>query len=227
MDTAVLERPPVRIGDSEALRSFKQGVDSLLERRRYFISQVLPKLIENQDYYVIKGRKVLAKGGAEKLAGIYSLTASFRRDNETMEAFDSIPGLVAYVCDLSRGGDGVILGQGRGASTLNENGKDANKTIKMATKSAYIDAVIRSTGLSDIFTQDIQGSPVLPESAPTDRDQEERRDKMITDRQRELLTQLIYQNIHDSNRAEKWIASLDDLSRTEASEQISSFIGVR
>ncbi|MCX6713274.1 MAG: hypothetical protein NTY66_03655, partial [Candidatus Vogelbacteria bacterium] len=155
-DTAVIEKPPVRLGDSEAFQSFKQGVDSLMERRRYFISQVLPKLKENQDYYVIKGRKCLAKGGAEKLASIYNLTASFERDNDTMGAFGDLPGLIAYVCNLSR--NGIPAGQGRGSSSLDRNGGDPNKTIKMATKSSYIDSVIRTTGLSDIFTQDIDQS---------------------------------------------------------------------
>ena len=39
---------------NESFELFKKGVDDLLEKRSYFISQVLPKLKENQDYYVKK-----------------------------------------------------------------------------------------------------------------------------------------------------------------------------
>ncbi|MDO8669113.1 MAG: hypothetical protein Q7K65_02375 [Candidatus Buchananbacteria bacterium] len=139
---------------ADTLEAFKQGVDNLLAKRSYFISQVLPKLQENQDYYEIKGRKSLAKGGAEKLANIYNLTATFKRDDDTMNAFSEVKDIIAYVCNLCR--NNQVVGQGRGAATLSKNQWDVNKTIKMSQKSSYIDAVIRTTGLSDIFTQDIE-----------------------------------------------------------------------
>ncbi len=139
----------------DSLEHFKKSVDNLLSKRAYFISQVLPKLKDNQDYYVIKGRKSLAKGGAEKLASIYNFIAEFRQDVETTDMLKSVPGLVAFVCNLV-GKGGQLAGQGRGSSTLAKNQGDANKTIKIAQKSAFIDAVIRSTGLSDLFTQDIE-----------------------------------------------------------------------
>ena len=76
------------------------------------------------------------------------------------------------------------MGQGRGASTLEKNEGDPNKTIKMAQKSAYIDSTIRATGLSDLFSQDLEDmQPVqikkveAPKEIP-----------LITSRQKELLT---------------------------------------
>ena len=105
----------VTVQQSKSMNEFKMGVNDLLERRSYFISQVLPKLKENFDFYVIKGKKSLSKGGAEKLCSIYNLSATFEKDAETMSSF-SIPGLIAYTCTLSR--NGVIQGQGRGCSTL-------------------------------------------------------------------------------------------------------------
>ena len=78
------------IQENESLELFKQGVDNLLAKRSYFISQVLPRLKEDQDYYVIKGKKSLAKGGAEKLASIYSLIATFEKDKESSELCDAI-----------------------------------------------------------------------------------------------------------------------------------------
>ena len=44
---------------SDTLQSFKDGVDNLLAKRSYFISQVLPNLKEGQEYYIIKGKKVI------------------------------------------------------------------------------------------------------------------------------------------------------------------------
>jgi|TARA_R100001530_G_scaffold2201_1_gene3664 hypothetical protein len=141
------------VNQETTLATFKQGVDDLLAKREYFISQVLPKLKEKQDFHIILGKKSLSKGGAEKLASIYQLVATFDKDNDTVEMLSEVKGMVAYVCDLKRGG--FIVGQGRGADTLGGNNGDPNKTIKMAQKRAYVDAVIRTTGLSDIFTQDM------------------------------------------------------------------------
>ena len=142
----------------DSLEYFKRSVDNLLAKRSYFISQVLPKLKENQDYFIIKGRKSLAKGGAEKLAGIYNFVAEFKQDIEATDMLKSVPGLVAFVCNLTK--NGQLVGQGRGSSTLAKNQGDPNKTIKMAQKSAYIDALIRTTGLSDLFTQDVEDLPI-------------------------------------------------------------------
>lgn len=133
---------------------YKHQVDALLESRSYFISKVLPILHENQDYFTIMGKKSLAKGGAEKLATIFNLSAEFSVDKDTMELLKQ-EGLVAYVCNL-KGKDGQLKGQGRGADILARNRGDANKTIKMAQKRAFVDAVIRTTSLSDIFTQDLE-----------------------------------------------------------------------
>lgn len=140
------------------LSDYKSGVDNLLAQRDYFKQKVEPILIEKQDYFTILGKKSLAKGGAEKLASIFNLTATFERDKEGIEMLGDVKGLVAYVCNLTNR-NGQIVGQGRGADTLQRNQNDPNKTIKMAQKRAYVDAVIRTTGLSDIFTQDLEDEP--------------------------------------------------------------------
>ena len=48
-------------------------IDSFLKMRQAFITKVLTICVEGQDYHVIKGKKSLAKGGAEKM--------SFRRES--------------------------------------------------------------------------------------------------------------------------------------------------
>ncbi|MBI2120934.1 MAG: hypothetical protein HYT94_04910 [Parcubacteria group bacterium] len=153
------------VKEEDGIADFKIGVDSLLAKRTYFQKRVLPLMVENRDYYTIKGKKSLSKAGAEKLASIYNLVATFERDKETIDCFGGVEGLVAYVCTLTRNGE--VVGQGRGAATLKSNGGDANKTMKMAEKSSYISSVIRSTGLSDIFTSDLEDmDPNLISPAP-------------------------------------------------------------
>lgn len=147
------------------LDGFKRAVNELLAKREYFASKVMPFLKEGQDYYTIRGRRSLAKGGAEKLASMYGLVATFERDRETAEMLGDVKGMVAYVCTLTK--NGRVAGQGRGADTLARNGNDPNKTIKLAQKRAYVDAVIRATSLSDIFTQDLEDmDPAQIQPAP-------------------------------------------------------------
>ena len=133
----------------------KKQVTALIDSRQYFIDKVLPILKDKQDFFVIKGKKSLAKGGAEKLTTIFGLTAKFEMDKEMMEVLVEQKGLIAFKCTLEDA-EGTFKGEGRGADTVARNQNDPNKAIKMAQKRAYIDAVIRTTGLSDIFTQDLE-----------------------------------------------------------------------
>lgn len=215
-NSTVIERPPVRLGDSEAFLSFKQGLDSVLERRKY----ILPLLKEGRDYHVIKGRKSLGKSGAELIASAFGYVAEFQRDT----IFDQMPGVVSFICNLTNK-DGKPVGQGRGASSLEKTDGDPNKCLKMAEKSSFVSAIIRSSSLSDLFSQDLENldiNQVMPDYV-----EEVRKPDTISERQKSLLISLIYQNVHDSNRAENWIAGLDELTKAEASEEISSFIGVK
>ena len=63
---------------------------------------------------------------------------------------------------------GEVVGEGVGARFVEkqDNG-DLNKALKMASKSAMIDATLRCAGISEIFTQDVedmgmQDSPTSP-----------------------------------------------------------------
>jgi len=180
-------------------------VDQMIKNRNYIVEKVKPLLITDIDIYQFEGMKKpsLGKPGAEKLAAIFGLTASFEVDKETMQVMGSTTGgkqYIAYICNLYRHGQPV--GQGRGATlveyertnyrnaTVEEynqvkddpefyagDWKEAkgkfgkyykvkdgvvfdqlalNKAIKMAQKSAFVDGVIRTTGMSDLFTQDIE-----------------------------------------------------------------------
>lgn len=132
----------------------KADIDSYLSIRQDFIKKVNAICIEGKDYHVIQGKKSLAKGGAEKIASIFKWNASFKADEDTLKMVGDTPGLIAYVCTLTQGDN--FIGEGRGSALVAKNQGDVNKTIKMAQKSAFIDAVLRSSGLSDFFTQDLE-----------------------------------------------------------------------
>ncbi len=107
---------PVVIRTGDSMSAFKHNADSMLSKRSYFISVVLPKLQEGLDFYVIKGRKSLGKSGAEKISEIYNLVATFERDSSVIEMLGEIKGLVAFICILRRGDK--IFGEGRGADHI-------------------------------------------------------------------------------------------------------------
>ncbi len=139
-------------------------IDGFLVKRKEFIEKVSAICVEGKDFHVIQGKKSLAKGGAEKIASIFNWKANFHQDKETMEMLGDLKGTLVYVCTLfkmsqSWNEDRDNVGEGRGAATLQKNGGDVNKTIKMAQKSAFIDAVLRASGLSDFFTQDLEDMP--------------------------------------------------------------------
>lgn len=131
-------------------------IDEYIALRQAFIQKVNAICVEGKDYHVIQGKKSLAKGGAEKIASIFHWTAKFEKDTESLEMLGEIKGLVAFKCTLM---NGQFVGEGRGAASLIRNSNDPNKTLKMAQKSAFIDAVLRASGLSDFYTQDLEDMP--------------------------------------------------------------------
>lgn len=132
-------------------------IDTWIEMRKDFTKKVVSIMVEGKDFHKIKfgGKEVqvLAKGGAEKVASALGWKAEFIKDSETYEMLGSPAGTLCYICNLK---NGEFVGQGRGARNIRQDQGDVNKTIKMAQKSAFIDAVLRGSGLSDLFTQDLE-----------------------------------------------------------------------
>jgi hypothetical protein len=90
--------------------------------------------------------------------------------------------IVIVKCELHTG-SGFVAGEGSGARSIIQDSGDINKSIKMAEKSAHIDATLRVAGLSELFTQgledtsnaargdipldaDRQASPATPQQSP-------------------------------------------------------------
>ncbi len=184
-------------------------IDGFILKRQEFIQKVNAICVEGKDYHVIQGKKSLAKGGAEKIAAIFGWTAKFAKDQETYDMLSkSFPNdaLVAYYCWLTKPMDDQFhtLGQGRGAALLSKNAKDPNKTIKMAQKSAFIDAVLRASGLSDFFTQDLEDMGNVETNHPQRQQQQNQQPKKVeamdlpTDKQMGLIKNLKEQKGYSS-----------------------------
>jgi hypothetical protein len=58
-------------------------------------------------------------------------------------------------CEL-KDGQGNVVAVGVGARSVAQDAGDLNKCLKMAEKSAHIDATLRMAGLSEVFTQDLE-----------------------------------------------------------------------
>ncbi len=98
----------------------------------------------------------LFKPGSEKFCSLLHLRPTFVRDDETWEMAGKRANLFCYKCILLDQKDRVI-GEGRGAADLNEKASwTINNAVKIAEKRAQIDAVLRTGGLSDFFTQDLE-----------------------------------------------------------------------
>jgi hypothetical protein len=142
--------------------ALEYNIDAFLIKRSEFIEKVNAIMVDGKDYHIIQNKKSMAKGGAEKIASIFNWQAAFKKDTESLEMFgDAVKGTVAFICTLTK--DESFIGEGRGAAMLSKNAGDPNKTIKMAQKSAFIDAVLRASGLSDFFTQDLEDMNLPPQ----------------------------------------------------------------
>ena len=99
----------------------------------------------------------LWKPGAEKICGLLGLIPRFPNLSEyetaTLKGIDIK--MVIIKCELHTG-NGFIAAEGTGARRVAQDAGDINKSLKMAEKSAHIDATLRLAGLSELFTQDLE-----------------------------------------------------------------------
>jgi hypothetical protein len=88
------------------------------------------------------------------------VTATFPtlKDYEAAALDRRDPSQIILRCHLVNA-DGQIVADGVGARSVDQDYGDINKALKMAIKSAMIDATLRMAGLSEIFTQDLEDQP--------------------------------------------------------------------
>jgi hypothetical protein len=99
----------------------------------------------------------LWKPGAEKICGMLGLIPRFPNLAEYERAALGAGDVKVIIlkCELHTG-NGFVAAEGTGARKIDQDRGDINKSLKMAEKSAHIDAILRVAGLSELFTQDIE-----------------------------------------------------------------------
>jgi hypothetical protein len=103
----------------------------------------------------------LFKPGAEKISGMLGMTVHYPSLAAYENAFLSGKEVTQVImrCEL-QDAHGRVVAEGVGARSLTQDYGDINKALKMAEKSAHIDATLRLAGLSEVFTQDIEDRPI-------------------------------------------------------------------
>ena len=180
---------------------------------------------------VKESKPSLFKPGSEKFCSLFHFRPVFEKDSDTWEMSGKTPGLFCYKCQLIAG-NGSIVGEGRGAAKLTEKmGWTENNAIKIAEKRAQIDAVLRTGGLSDFFTQDLEDMPKEQLSGEAEGhprpSQESRPTQPLQGPITEPQTKAIFYNIKRLGASEEdlkkkfGIAHISELTKQEASNLIT------
>ncbi|MBL0283119.1 MAG: hypothetical protein IPQ01_03950 [Zoogloea sp.] len=103
----------------------------------------------------------LFKPGAEKITGMLGMTVHYPSLPDYEQAVLNGTALTTVMlrCEL-RDAHGRVIAEGVGARNVSQDYGDMNKTLKMAEKSAHIDATLRCAGLSECYSQDLEDRPV-------------------------------------------------------------------
>lgn len=102
-------------------------------------------------------KKTLKKPGAEKLCRVFDTHPRWIRDYESWEMFGKPAGTGFMICQIVDNKTQKVIGEGRGASTIGQKGRDANKAVKNLEKCAIVDAALYTFMMSEFFTQDDGG----------------------------------------------------------------------
>ncbi len=156
--------------------TFQEGLDRRRQNRASLMSWVRDALVEGLDFgkiHVVGRNKCQAgkscqnpahfskpslfKPGAEKICGMLGVTVRYPTlpDYEKAALTGSTLNQVIIRCEILDA-SGRVVADGVGARSLAQDNGDINKALKMAEKSAHIDATLRMAGLSEVFTQDIE-----------------------------------------------------------------------
>lgn len=121
------------------------------------------------------------KAGADFLCDVFGVIDTYEADEAGWRQLGAKDGTFVYTCRLVSRSTGEIVGEGRGARRVGQKGGDENNSLKMAKKSAKVDAVLNAWALADLFTQDLEDlgqaaheNPAASDDAPTAKPREDR-----------------------------------------------------
>lgn len=141
---------------------FRAGLDRRKQNRSALMEWVRSALVEGVDFGSIPTKRgpskpSLWKPGAEKICGMLGVTVHFPTlaDYEQAALQGTELKHIIMRCAI-QDASGRVVADGVGARSLAQDYGDINKALKMAEKSAHIDATLRMAGLSEVFTQDLE-----------------------------------------------------------------------
>jgi len=194
-------------------------------------------------------RPMLFKGGAELIINVLGLTACYPNlyQYELACVHKMEISRVILKCELKTN-NGTIVSEGNGARHIRDEGWSLNKAIKMAAKSAMIDATIQVSGLSGVFVKTHQHTLTkvtdchqnnLPGKSECNFNNLPRmsncngtftEDKPITPKQKDLIQRIAGRRGLTTEGLEKAVQrlfgkDLDELNRVEASRFINHLNG--
>jgi len=144
------------------VEAFSSGLSRRKENRAMLMEWVRAAMVEGVDFGCIPTRRgpskpSLWKPGAEKICGMLGVSVHFPTLHDYEQA--ALHGVdlqnIIVRCEIKDASGGVVA-DGIGARSLKQDYGDINKALKMAEKSAHIDATLRMAGLSEVFTQDLE-----------------------------------------------------------------------
>jgi len=206
---------------------FRAGLDRRRENRAALMAWIREALVEGVDYGRIPTRRgpskpSMWKPGAEKICGMLGVTVHYPTLHDYEQA--ALHGVqfqhIIIRCEL-KDAAGHVVADGVGARSIKQDYGDINKALKMAEKSAHIDATLRMAGLSEVFTQDLEDmtngkdmeeTPRHPRTDPaqagsreTKKNQEKANVEYISDAQHRRLEARIKELGLDRGRVKTWL----------------------
>tara|TARA_R100001463_G_scaffold51900_3_gene102634 strand:+ start:310 stop:1104 length:795 start_codon:yes stop_codon:yes gene_type:complete len=210
-------------------KSLLKNMDKRTGTRDALIKWISTNLIEGTDYAARRGsKKNLEKPGAEKIVSATGLTPEFPSLNKYEESAYSGVDIKEIVirCELRM--HNMVIGTGIGGRLVKEDHGNINKALKMAKKSALIDAVITTYGLTAMFDQDwnekdqkeqrqreMRANTKQPQAKKpsTLEDMKEQEKKSAKNQTKDELTKNIFKVI-DNMKGEQKAQVLDFISRS-------------
>jgi hypothetical protein len=150
----VVARNPLDIDHS----NFTGSMSNREKNRNALIEWCSATFKEKVDYgKVVGNKKSLLKPGAEKILVILGLKPIFPNLHKIEEAGSGGVEIenIVLECQIVTADD-YVVGVGVGGRQVSRDRGDLNKALKMAKKSAMIDATLTCCGLSEQFTQDME-----------------------------------------------------------------------
>jgi hypothetical protein len=190
---------------------FTQGLTRRGDNRKALMSWVKEAMVDGVDFGRIQTKRGLSKPslwkpGAEKICGMLGITVHFPTLREWEKVVLNGSEIVNVIirCELHDAQDRIVA-DGVGARNLKNEYGDLNKCLKMASKSAHIDATLRMAGLSEVFTQDLEDMNIGVNDMQLRQSQPIPVPTTISEAQRKRLEARIHERGLDRQRVKDWI----------------------